>query len=196
MKTKRQKTKQQIISTIVVFFMFIMVSGTVNVMNGNAATTVYMNLIQNFVSGVMSIECMENLAFNDITIGSPTSSLANMTSFNIRDYRGSGAGWNVTAFSNDLTISNSADGINNVSNASIAMNPSTATILGLDGSSTTGVSLGAAAYLNYARTMVISTVGNGSGNYAVNNITFNVVYNGRADQLAGVYQAQVTFQIN
>ena len=109
MKTKRQKTKQQIISTIVVFFMFIMVSGTVNVMNGNAATTVYMNLIQNFVSGVMSIECMENLAFNDITIGSPTSSLANMTSFNIRDYRGSVAGWNVTAFSNDLTISNSAD---------------------------------------------------------------------------------------
>ena len=196
MKTNKQKIKQQIVATIVVFFMFIMVSGTVNVMNGNAATTVYMNLIQNFVSGTLSIECMENLAFNDITIASATNSLANMIVFNIRDYRGSAAGWNVTAYSNNLTIDNSADGINSIPNAAIAMNPATATIIGLEGSSTSGISLGSAAYLNYARTLVYATAGNGAGNYSVNNVTFNIVYNGRADQLAGTYQAQVTFQIN
>ena len=196
MKTKKKKIKQQIIATIVVFFMFIMISGTLDVMNGNAATTVYMNLIQNFVAGSLSIECMQNLAFNSITIAAAGNSLANMTTFNARDYRGSGAGWNVTAYSNNLTISNSATGINNISNASIAMNPATATIIGLDGASTTGVSLGAAAYLNYARTLVYTSTNNGMGNYRVNNATFNVVYNGRADQLAGTYQAIVTFQIN
>jgi len=196
MKTKRQKIRQQIIATIVVFFMFIMVSGTVDVMNGNAATTVYMNLIQNFVAGTMSIECMPDLVFNDIAIAAAGNSLANMTVFNIRDYRGSGAGWNVTAFSNDLTIANSAVGVNNISNASIAMNPSTAIVIGLDGSSTSGITLGAAAYLNYARTLAYSTANNGMGNYSINNATFNIVYNGRADQLAGTYQAIVTFQIN
>ena len=196
MKTNKQKIKQQIVATIVVFFMFIMVSGTVNVMNGNAATTVYMNLIQNFVSGTLSIECMANLVFNDITIASATNSLANMTVFNIRDYRGSGAGWTVTSFSGNLVILNNATGINNISNAFIAMNPATATIIGLDGSSTSGIALGSAAYLNYARTLVNSSTNNGMGNYRVNNVTYNIVYNGRADQLAGAYQAQVTFQIN
>lgn len=196
MKTKKQKIKQQIIATIVVFFMFVMVSGTIDVMNGNAATTVYMNLIQNFVAGTMSIECPQNLAFNDISIASPTNSLANMDTFNIRDYRGSGAGWNVTAYANNLTIANSAAGVNNISNASIAINPATATIVGLDGSSTSGIAVGSAAYLNYARTLVNSSSNNGMGNYVLNNTTFNVVYNGRADQLAGTYQATVTFQIN
>lgn len=193
MKTKKQKIKQQIMATIVAFFMFIMIFGSFDVLDINAATVVNMNLIQNVVSGALAIECMQNLVFPDINVGVAANSEGNMTVFNVRDYRGTGAGWTVAAVSNNLTLNTGAAGINNFSNAVIAMLPQRGTIIGLEGSSTTGVYRGADLFLTASRNLISANAGNGMGNYRLNNTIFNVVYNGRYDQLQGRYEAIVTF---
>jgi hypothetical protein len=192
MKTKKQKIKQQIIATLVTFFMFIMVFGVVDVKDTSAVTAT-MNLIQNFVSGGLSLECEQNLVFSDITIGLPTNSTANMTWLNVRDLRGTGAGWTLTAVSNNLSAVNA--GLNFISNAAIAFNPAGATIIGLNGAVTTGMGQGTAAYLSAARTFINATNNNGMGNYRINNTVFNIVYSGAVNQAVGSYQATVTFEL-
>ena len=174
--------------------MFVMVFGTMNVEKSSAVTDT-MQLIQNFVTGGLSLEAMETLGFSDITIGTATNSRANMTTFNVRDLRGTGAGWTVTAVCNQLTIDNAATGTNNIQNSAIAFEPSAATMIPLGGAVTTGMALGSDAFLSAARTFVNASAGNGMGNYKVNNTMFNIVYSGAVAQLAGTYNAIVTFEL-
>jgi len=192
MKTKKQKIKQQIIATLVIIFMFVMITGSFNVANLLAAST-STNLIQNFVAGTLGISAPYNVVFNQINVSQAANSLANMDTVNMWDLRGSGAGWDVTGYSDNLAISNA--GINNIANTSIFWTPGE--LVSIQGS-TTGVSVGAAgASMGVGNTtrLVNANVGNGMGNYQIKNTIFNVVYNGRPDQLQGAYSAVLTMNI-
>jgi hypothetical protein len=192
MKTKKQEIKQKIIATLVISFMFIMISGTFNVASILAATTTYTNLVQNFVAGNLELEAPNNVAFNNLAVGIAENSLANLDQVNMRDYRGSGAGWTVIGYTNNLQIATA--GVNNVSNASIWWNPGTLT--NFQGSST-GVSPAAGwASLDAQRTLVSASTNNGMGNYRVSNTALNIVYNGRSDQLQGTYTCVLTMTIS
>lgn len=191
MKTKKQTIKQRIVATTVMLFMLLMLFGVLdpNITLAGANTTT--NLIQNVVAGALGHSAMQNLVFTDINIGTASNTTSNMTQTNVWDYRGSGVGWSVTGYCNNLTINNAAAGVNNISNANIYWNPAPGTIVNLSGVST-GITLGTLNPLNYSRTLVTASGGNGMGNYRVYNVMLNVVYDGRIDQLAGTYQAVLT----
>jgi hypothetical protein len=191
MKTKKQQTKQQIVATLIILFMMFMIFGTLDVPSTSATVTTT-NLIQNVVGGAGGLghEAMRNVIFNDITLGSATNSLANMLQTNVWDFRGSGAGWSITGVCNNLFTA--ASGINWFNNSTqIAWDPSVGTIVPISGA-TTSMTLGTAGYFSAVRTLVTAPAGYGMGNYRVNNVVFNVVYDGRMDQLVGAYAAVLT----
>ena len=188
MRTLKQKLKQRIVATTVFLFMLFMMFGLLELPRTSATVTTT-NLIQNFIAGSFGHQAMQNLVFSDITVGTASNTTANMTVTNVWDLRGSGAGWSVTGSCNNLSVS--IVGVNNISNSVIAWNPAGGTLINVSGT-TTGVTLGTAQYLNGSRLLVSSTTNNGMGNYRVNNVVLNVVYNGRTDQKTGTYQAILT----
>ena len=190
MQTKKQKIKQKIMATVVVLFMMVMMFGTVD-LSRITATVTNTALLQNFNPGTMGHQAMTSLVFNDITIGVAVNSLQNMTITNVWDLRGSGAGWSLSGTVNSLMIA-TGGGVNNLSNAFIAWNPAGGALTAISGT-TTGIGIGAAAYFDGGlRTLLNTTTNNGMGNYRMNNVMFNIVYNGRADMEAGLFQATLT----
>lgn len=194
-KTKKQQIKRKIIAFLVVFFMFLMVAGTLKLPVSWADQNAYTNLIQNFVTGTLSLEAPPSLGFNDLSIGVAANSLANMDYVNFRDYRGTGAGWSVTGSMNDMLTAGAGDR-NFVSNGNIAWFPQTASLVGLEASSTAGIALGTDGLFDAIRTLVNASADNGMGNYRINSLNYNVQYYGWANQVAGTYQntLQLTIQ--
>jgi hypothetical protein len=195
MKTKKQKIKQQIVAVLIIGFMFVMITGTLNVGNVFAATSWYVNLYQNFVAGGFGITVNNVVPFNDITVSVAANSLSNLDSLNVWDLRGTGAGWSVTGYSNNLSIASA--GINNISNTQIFFTPGVVTALQ---GSATGVANGQAALTamsvgNTAK-LINAAAAYGMGNYRLSNTVINIVYNGRSDQLAGSYAAVMTINLN
>jgi hypothetical protein len=191
MKTKKQQTKQRIVATLIILFMMLMTFGTLDV-PGTSATVTTTNLIQNVIASGAGLghAAMSDIGFNDITLGTAINSRANMIQTNVWDFRGNGAGWGVTAVCTNLVVA--VAGINYFDNATqIAWDPSVGTIISIAGS-TSGITLGTAGLFSSTRTLVSSTTNNGMGNYRVNNVLFNVIYNGRMDQKIGTYTAVLT----
>jgi hypothetical protein len=166
-----------------------MIFGSVNV-DFTCAIGTNTTLIQNLVAGALSMEAPPTLGFNNINIGVPINSLANMTRVNARDYRGSGAAWGVTGTMNNLTVADA--GVNNISNGVIAWDPGDSFA---DNGSNTGTAVGVSGYFDSARTLFNTSTNNGMGNYAIYNTVFNVVYNGRTDHQDGTYQNTLTMII-
>jgi hypothetical protein len=189
MKTKKQQTKQKIIATFIILFMFIMIFGSVSVDLTSAIGT-NTTLIQNLIAGALSMEAPTSILFNNINIGTAINSLAMMTQVNARDYRGSGVVWSVSGTMNNLTVVDA--GINNISNAVIAWAPGA---YWSDNGTNTGVALGAAGYFSGARVLFNTSANAGMGNYKIVNTVLNVVYNGRTDFMDGTYQNTLTMII-
>lgn len=192
MKTKKQEIQQRIMATIVVFFMGMMVFGSMDVRDTQAIGT-NTTLIQNFVQGTLQLETSATLGFSDLTIGVGANSTANLSLVNVRDYRGTGAGWDVTGTMNNLTISNSAAGTNNISNAAINWMPGG--FFALDGGSNTGVALGAGGVFSSAQRLINAAADYGMGNFKAVNTMINILYTGDATQKAGTYQNILTMTI-
>lgn len=190
MKTKKQTIKQKIAATTVVLFMLSMMFGSLN-LPGALATITTTNLIQNVVAGTFGHGALTNIVFPDITVGSATNSTSNMTMTTAWDLRGSGAGWTIAGYASRLWIQNSAVGVNNLDNIEIRWYPAGATIYAITGV-TTGMTLGAAANMDASRTLITAPSNNGMGNYRINGVMFNIVYNGRTDQVAGAYVSVLT----
>jgi hypothetical protein len=189
MPSKKQKIKQKIIATLVIAFMVFMIVGSVDIKDTSAIGT-NTTLIQNLVAGSLSMEAPATLAFNDINLGTATNSLANMSRVNMRDYRGSGAYWSVTATMNSLYVASA--GVNNISNAVVAWAPGT---LYSDNGTNTGVVIGSAGYFSGLRTLMNAGNNTAMGNYNVTGTVLNVVYNGSVAFLAGSYQNAMTMTI-
>lgn len=193
-KTKKQQIKQKIVAVLIATFMFVMIFGTVGTKFSLGADADNTNLIQNFVAGVLSMETPESLGFADITVGIATNSLANMDYVNFRDYRGGSGNWSLTASMNNM-MCDTAAARNFVDNGNIYWAPQSATLIGLEGSSTTGIALGSDGYFSTLRTLVNSGVDYGLGNYRINSLNFNIVYFGWANQAADTYQNTLFFTI-
>jgi hypothetical protein len=190
MKTKKQTLKQKIVATTVMLFMLFMLFGSLN-LPGVSATGTNTNLIQNVVAGTFGHGALTNIVFSDITVGSATNSGSNMTMTTAWDLRGSGAGWTIAGYASRLWIQNSAIGVNNLDNVEIRWYPAGATIYAITGV-TTGMTLGSTANLDGSRTLITAPTNNGMGNYRINGVMFNIVYNGRTDQVAGSYVSVLT----
>jgi hypothetical protein len=190
METKKQTIKQKIVATTIVVFMLFMLFGSLN-LPGVSATVTTTNLIQNVVAGTFGHGALSNIVFPDITVGSSTNSGSNMTMTTAWDLRGSGAGWTIAGYASRLWIQNSAVGVNNLDNTEIIWYPAGATIYALTGV-TTGMTMGGTNALNFSRTLITAPVNNGMGNYRINGVMFNIVYNGRTDQVAGSYVSVLT----
>jgi len=194
-QTRKKQTKQKIIAVLIVTFMLTMVFGTLDLPFGLAANQSLSNLIQNFVGGELSMEAPSSLGFNNLSVGVAANSLANMDYVNFRDYRGSGAGWSVSATMNNMFTSE-AGTRNYLLNGNIAWFPQTAVLTGLEGSSTSGIAKGSDGLFDAARTLVNTSTNNGMGNYRLNSLNLNVQYYGWGDQKAGTYQNTLTMTIS
>jgi hypothetical protein len=192
-KTKKNQIRQRIIATLIVVFMFGMIYGSINTQNAMANDVT--NLIQNFVAGTHSLEASATIAFNDINLGTGgANSLGNLALVNARDYTGTGAGWSVTGSMNNMLTSGSG-GTNYILNSDIAWNPQTATLTGHEGASTTGIAKGSAVYFSDLRTLMNAGSGYGLGNYTLEGVEMNIVWDGASDQVAGTYQNTLTLTI-
>lgn len=190
MKTKKEQIKQRIIAIVVIVFMFSMVIGTVSIQFAGAIGG--NTILQQVVSpGTLSLETLAQVDFNTFTLnGVSTNSLANLTQVNMRDTRGSGAGWNVVGSANNM-----AAGTNIIANTRLSWSPGT--IYALDGSSNTGVTAGASYSGNFAdgaRTMATATTNNGMGNYVINGTTMNLLL--MSSVPAGTYQNTLLLTIS
>lgn len=190
---KKNQIKQRIVATLIVVFMFLMISGSINTRNAMANDTT--DLIQNFVAGYHSLEASASVGFNDISLGSGgTNSLGNLVIVNARDYSGTGLGWSVTGSMNNM-LTSGAGGLNKIENSAIAWNPQASALIGLEGASVTGIQKGTAQYFSLIRTLVNAGAGYGLGNYRFNGTEMNIVWNGAANQVAGTYQNILTLTI-
>lgn len=190
---RKNQIKQRIVATLIVVFMFAMISGSINTRNAMANDVT--NLIQNFVAGYLSLEASADVGFNDISIGSGgINSLGNLLIVNARDYTGTGGGWSVTGSMNNMLTSGSG-GLNTIPNSVIAWNPQTATLYGLEAANVLGIAKGTAQYFSAIRTLFNAAATNGMGNYLLNGTEMNIVWNGIANQTSGIYQNTLTLTI-
>jgi len=195
MKTKKQKVKQQIIAVMVMAFMFVMITGTLNIPDLMAATTTTMAFGANISAGTLNIDTLASLAFPTMTIAVPTNDSANLTVVNMQDYRGNGMGWTMSAYSTPFTTP--AGGTNSIANTAIFIN--TGTLTNISGTSTGVAATGAGSWrdLSAARTLVNTASNNGSGmgSYNLANTMMNIVYGGNPAQTSGVYTGTLTLTI-
>lgn len=194
MLTKKQQIKQKIIAITVVTFMFFMVFNTVELQNVfaiGANTT----LTQNFAGGSLALTASSSAGFNDIQIGTPINSKANLVVVNMQDYRGSGAGWTTSGnISAQFQATNA--GVNTIANTVVAWNPTGAALTSPDSSNLNGMAKGAATYFSDGiKTLVNTSTNNGMGNYQLSGTELNIVYNGRGDQAPGSYTATLQLTI-
>jgi len=190
-KTKKQEIKQKIVATLVVVFMLVMIAGVVKVENIRAeADNAILELIVS--SGSLSIEAADQVNFATVTLNAVTvNTTANMVQVNMRDARGSGAGWTATGAANYLTAANSS----NISNIWLRWAPGD--IYALDGADNTGVVSGADYSGNFgdgSRTLANTSTNNGMGNYVINGTILNLTID--SETPAATYHNTLTLTIS
>lgn len=168
----KQEIKQKIVATLVVVFMLVMISGVVRIGGIRAETDdAVLELIVS--AGSLSIEAAAQVNFATVTLNAVSvNTTANMVQVNMRDARGSGAGWTATGAANNLTAANST----NISNIWLRWAPGD--IYALDGADNTGVAAGADYSGNFgdgSRTLANTTANNGMGNYVINGTILNLL---------------------
>ena len=192
MEIRKKQLKQKIIATLVVAFMFAMISGTVNPIRVRAIgdNTILQAIVQ---GGTLSLDSPEQANYTTVTLNaSVQTTTANLVQVNMRDPRGSGVGWTTIGSCNDM-----AAGSNTVANDYIDWAPGT--IYALDGASNTGVAAGADYTGNFGdgtRTLANTTTdnGDGMGNYVINGTTMNLQI--QSDANAGTYQNTLLLTIS
>jgi len=90
--------KKQIVSALIVFFMFLMIFSTINV--GFAANTGNTTLAQNIIAGSLDMTAPANLNWTNVTLnGSQQYSNSTLNGVVVTDVRGGdGTGWNLTLY--------------------------------------------------------------------------------------------------
>lgn len=173
LKQKLQTTKQKIVVTIILLFMFAMVFTSFEIQQApwaQAALVVNTSMNQNITAGTLAVSTLSAVAFPDVVAGTTQNTSANLTVANAQDYRGSLLGWSVTTTSTYFV--NGTDTATNFSNAQLYWTPGT--ILAINGASNTGVTAGTAGAFDAARTLITATGGNGGGFYNVANTMLNL----------------------
>lgn len=178
--------KQQIISVLIIFFMFLMIFSTVKV--GLAANTGDTNLVQNIVSGSLDMTAPDSLDWTDVTLnGSQQYSNVYLDGVNVVDYRGGdGDGWTLTVYANNLVA-----GTNNISiEARLNVDPGNITS---DDGGTNASNFMMANNATTQSTLLSAAAGNGTGVTNIDNSLFKL--NIEAGDAAGEYTAVMTFTV-
>lgn len=179
--------KKQIISVLILSFLFVMIFATVNV--GFAANAANTTLAQNILAGTLDTTAPANLNFTNVTLsGAQQYSNTYLDGVNVTDYRGGdGTGWNLTAYANNLVA-----GTNNIS-IEARLNVAPGNITSDDGGSAgsnfmmPNNSGGAAVLMNAA-------VNNGTGVTNIDNSLFKL--NIASSDAAGTYTATMTLTVS
>ena len=190
-KTKKTTIKQKIFATLIVFFMLAMLSGVVRVGKISAETDdAILELIVS--AGSLSIEAASQVNFAGVTLNAVSvNTTGNMVQVNMRDARGTGAGWTATGAANNLTAANAT----NISNIWLRWAPGD--IFALDGADNTGVAAGADYSGNFgdgARILANTSTNNGMGNYVINGTILNLLVDSGTP--ATTYQNTLTLTIS
>lgn len=179
--------KKQIVSVLILFFMFVMIFSTVNV--GLAANTGTTNLAQNILAGSLDMTAPSNLNFTNVTLtGSQQYSNTNLNGVNVVDYRGgAGTGWNLTVYANNLVA-----GTNNISiTARLNVAPGTVTS---DKNAAAGSNFMMPNSSGSAAVLMNASSSNGTGVSNITNSLFKL--NIEAGDVAGTYTAVMTFTVS
>ena len=179
--------KKQIISILILSFMFVMIFSTVNV--GLAANTGDSNLAQNILSGSLDMTAPGNLNFTNITLnGSQQYSNTNLDDVNVVDYRGgAGTGWNLTVYANNLVAG--TNNINILARLNVAPGDETS-----DKNAAAGSNFMMPINSATAAVLMNASADNGTG---VSNITNTLFKLNIADtDVAGTYTAVMTFTVS
>jgi len=179
--------KKQIISILILSFMFVMIFSTVNV--GLAANTGDSNLAQNILSGSLDMTAPGNLNFTNITLnGSQQYSNTNLDDVNVVDYRGgAGTGWNLTVYANNLVAG--TNNINILARLNVAPGDVTS-----DKNAAAGSNFMMPINSAAAAVLMNASADNGTG---VSNITNTLFKLNIADtDVAGTYTAVMTFTVS
>lgn len=180
-------------ATLVVVFMFGMVLGSMNVQDAGAIGSNSL-LRQVVVAGTLSLEATNFLLFPQVTLNaSAQNSFVNMGQVNMRDPRGTGAGWTAVGSANSLVAVNGAV----ISNSMLRWAPGD--IFALDGASNTGVVAGADYSGNFGDGVRVLantalTDNKGMGNYVINGTILNLLL--MPDVMAGTYENTLTLTIS
>ena len=169
-----------------------MISGALNPIRVRAIgdNTLLQAIVQ---GGTLSLDSPEQANYTSVTLNASTqTTTANMIQVNMRDPRGSGAGWTTIGACNDMKA-----GTNTISNAYIDWAPGT--VYALDGSSNTNVAAGADYTGNFgdgARTLANTSLstGDGMGNYIINGTIMNLKIESSVN--AGTYQNTLLLTIS
>ena len=192
MEIRKRQLKQKIIATLVVVFMFAMISGTVNTVRVQAYgdNTILQAIVQ---GGTLSLDSPDQANYTTVTLNAATqTTTTNLVQVNMRDPRGSGAGWTTVGACNDMKA-----GTNTIANAYIDWAPGT--VYALDGASNTGVAAGEDYIGNFGdslRTLANTALssGDGMGNYVINGTIMNLKI--KSDVNAGTYQNTLLLTIS
>jgi len=177
--------KKQIISVLILFFMFVMIFSTINV--GWAAEN-DTNLAQNITAGSLGMASPGNLNFTNIALtDSQQNSNTNLNGVNVTDYRGSAAGWNLTVYADNLVA-----GTNNIDvTARLNVTPGQ---VSSDDEAAAGSPFMMPNDSGSAVTLMNAAPDNGTG---LSNITNSVfMLNIESTDLVGTYTATMTFTVS
>ncbi|PIS42819.1 MAG: hypothetical protein COT24_01665 [Candidatus Kerfeldbacteria bacterium CG08_land_8_20_14_0_20_40_16] len=198
METKLRKTKEQIISLIIILVMFTMVFGKLmisNIQDVWADDQANITLEEIITGSDLGTSAPTQVNFAGFTInGFVTNVAATLNDANAWDLRGTGVGWSFTAITNNMIGSGLLAPGNMIANT--AINISTAGgITGLGGSSTTGIALGGSIgnFSDGPMTIANASTNNGMGNYVVNSTILQTTI--AANNKAGTYQSTLTISI-
>lgn len=186
-KKEIEVIKKQIVSVLVLSFMFLMIFSTVNV--GLAANTGTTNLAQNILAGTLDMSAPSQLNFTNVTLnGSQQYSNTNLNGVNVTDYRGgAGTGWNLTVYANNLVA-----GTNNISiEARLNVAPGQVTS---DDSAQAGSNFMMPNNSGGAAVLMNASSSNGTGVSNITNSLFKL--NIAASDVAGSYTATMTFTVS
>lgn len=172
-------------------FMFVMVSGMIKIYDATASPNANITTQAIVTGGSLSIDTQGQVNYSSVTLNAAAqNTTGNILQVNMRDPRGTGAGWSVTGLANNMQA-----GTNIISNVWIRWAPGD--IYGLEGSSLTGVAAGPDYVGNFgdgARTLANTSTNNGMGNYCINDTMLNLTIG--AGTPAGTYQNIVALTIS
>lgn len=188
MGSKIKETKQKIVAIVIILFMFLMVATSLEIKQVMAENN-QTNLLQNITTGTLTITAFPNVGFNDVAAGTGVNSLANLAVINVRDYRGTGDGWDASAVCTNFM--NGAGGTVQISNVNLKI--SLGDLFAYNGASNTGVAKGAGGTFDSAQVILNTDGTSGEGAYNLYNNTLNLTIS-TSDQALD-YNALMTFSI-
>lgn len=184
--------KKQIVSVLILFFMFVMIFAIVSpemirAQNNESGNT---TLAQTITSGYIVLTNPSTLTFDDAVAGTAQNSLKNLNGVNVSDNRGTGGGWTLTLYAEANNFV--GQGSNYFSANRALVTPGTVTADD-DGNVTAGSAFNLEYPAANASNYMVAASGYGKGMSNIEDSVFNLSI--LADDLADGYNVITIFTL-